>query len=158
MHEWIADKSNCFLSTKIFLQLPFHCIQEYYKRLLKNPFLMITVLILLILIELLLWYDIRMVTLSITSDCHLLLMEFKCDSWKCVKLVLFKTENLSARRCIFFKLLQFEKLWQFYMALLICLACFVLLQIFFFYRCMFFTLQKKGGRETFYETKREETF
>lgn len=80
MREWIADKSNWFLSTKIFLQLPFHYMQEYYKRLLKNPFLMIIVLILLILVELLLWYDIRMVTLSIASDCHLLVMEFKCDS------------------------------------------------------------------------------
>lgn len=158
MHEWIANKSNCFLSTQIFLQLPFHCIQEYHKRLLKNPFLMITVLILLILIELLLWYDIRMVTLSIASDCHLLLMEFKCDSWKCVKLVLFKRENLSARRCIFFKLLQFEKLWQFYLALLICFACCVLLQIFFSIGTRFSLYKKRVGEKHFTKQKGKRHF
>jgi len=68
-----------------------------------------------------------------------------------------KGKTYQPEGAIFFRLLQFEKLWQFYTALLICFVHCVLLQIFFFYRCMFFTLQKKrrGGEKHFTEKKVE---
>lgn len=79
--------------------------------------------------------------------------QFKCDFWNCILPVLFKREILSARECVFPKVLQLDKPWLFHMALLICFAHYVLSQIFFSVDARFSLYKKKKRAEKYFLKK-----